>query len=570
MLVSLYIKNFALIRELEIDFDKKFNIITGETGAGKSIIVDALMMLLGERASTEYIREGEKKSIIEGVFEIRKNHPAYKTIKENDFESYDELFIIRREITRSHSRNFLNDTPIQVALLKKLGDLLVDFHGQHDHQLLLNKDSHIRLLDSLADAEKELSDYSDKYCELLGELKRYKSLLEEDKYLQDKQESYKFELEQINKVNPKEKEDEEIERSLKINENAEFLTETSYGIFSELYGKETSAYNKLNQALQDLNSLRDIDEEFEPFVKDLESAIIAVEEISKFANDYRSGIEFNPEEIETLRERMFNLNRLIKKYGGLNEAIKRREELTNELDAIENRDEIIKESEKRIIELKKELGKIAESISENRQAASRKIKRSIEGTLKQLGIQYAQFETKIKREEIENTETLSELSVIINGKNFKAYRDGADRIEFFISPNKGEKPKPLSQIASGGEISRIMLALKHVLADSDELPMLVFDEIDAGISGGIAQKAGVIMKELAKRHQIISITHLAQICALADKNIHVKKYEMNGRTIIEASSLDENEKLEETARLISGEKITKAAIESAKDLMNIE
>lgn len=569
MIKYLYIKNFALIDELELEFGKKLNIITGETGAGKSIIVDALMLLLGERASIEYIRQGEKKAVIEGRFVLKKEQQVYQDIIDQDYEIENNEIIIRREISAKNSRSFLNDSPIQVSLLKTLGNHLVDFHGQHDHQLLLDKESHITILDSFINDNNLLGEYKIQLNELSNLINDYKSTLKNEQDLKNKYDLIQFELNAIMSISPTENEDIELESKLNIMENSEILFQNSSDLYNILYDQEGSIYDNLIKASKILNLLSDIDKNFKDYVNDLKASIINIEEISKFSNNYSSEIEFDPDIIENHRERMAKLKLLIKKYGSIKSTLDKKNELENTLNLIENFDSEINKISDNINLLKIESGKIAKQISNKRLDAAGYLELDIMNKLNELGIANSQFTIKIKQIPIKNLK-VEDRSVIIGNKSFQTFDDGVDVVEFLISANIGEEPKQLAAIASGGEISRIMLAIKSILAESDQLPILIFDEIDTGISGKIAQKVGLAMKSLSKSHQIISITHLPQICGLADRNIFVEKITKNKRTIINAKLLNEEEKINETARLLSGKSITKSTIESAKELIQIK
>jgi len=566
MLEKIFIKNFALIPELELDFNQGLNIITGETGAGKSIIVDALMLLLGERASIEYIRQGEKKAIIEGVFNIPTSHKTIQSFKSEGYDFDDEKVIIRREITDKNSRAFLNDTPIQVNSLKKLGDFLVDFHGQHDHQLLLQTESHIDLLDIFAKVNVLKADYQQSFSQLKVQIDNLHSTLRKEKTLKDRIDYINFELKEIEKVNPKIDEDTEIENELRIKENAELLYQLSSEINTSLYEDENSVYKKLQSVKKQLNQITKIDAKFSQFLDDFSSILVNIEELSNFASDYKSGIDFDAQSIEELRERSITLKGLIKKYGSLKNAVIKREELISELRLAENFDDEIRKLKDEIHHHKSIVKDKAQKLSRKRQQSAAVLEKHVVNMLIELGVPHSEFKV-VFSQVIENSADDYSLTITTNQDKVKLFENGWDIVEFYISTNKGESPKPLALTASGGEISRVMLAIKSIAADSENLPMLVFDEIDSGISGRIAQKVGIAMKKLAGKHQIISITHLPQICALADKNIHVEKHEINGRTIINAHSLTKDEKLKETARLISGENITDASLKSARELM---
>ncbi|MGA2298155.1 MAG: DNA repair protein RecN [FCB group bacterium] len=572
MLTTLQINNFALIDSLEIEFTKGLNIITGETGAGKSIIVDALMVLLGERASPDLIREGENKAVIEGLFLLQKGHPVLDIIKENDIDSDKNELLLRRELlSKGTSRCFINDTPVQVNLLKKIGDNLVDFHGQHDHQLLLNKDVHIGILDIFADTKLLKKKYSIIYHELKDLINQYTILTDRENSSKTKEESLKFELKEITKVNPVADEDDLLEKELKIKENSELLYSQTSELLNILQNEESSVQKGIIQSIKILDNLKQIEPEFDIFYNECKTINVTLNEIIKFTSDYNSNIDFNSERLEEIRERLQALKGLKKRYGSIASALDRLEKLDKELLLIENLDVEIERIKNNIKNKKIELGSIALELSNKRHSGAKIFENKIVNTLKSLGVESAIFRVLINKEEIESgNSTLNKISVLINGKEYPAFFDGVDIIEFYISTNKGEIPKPLIQVASGGEISRIMLSIKSIVANSGELPILVFDEIDIGISGKIARKVGLTMKNLGLAHQIIAITHLPQIAALADRNISVKKIVKKDRTIVTALVLDMKDKVEEIAKLLSGEKITEISLKSAKELMNLE
>lgn len=566
MIEKIYIKNYALIDELELTFDKNFNVITGETGAGKSIIVDAMMLLLGGRASTENIRQGESRSVIEGIFNISGYPEIQKLLEENQLSENSTSVIVRREISTKISRAFINDVPVNINFLKNFGDLMVDFHGQHDHQLLLKPESHLSVFDSLIDNDTQKKEYNLQFINLNRLIEKYKFLINNRlKFLQQK-DYFEFELKEINKVNPQQNEYDDLINELKIKENYELLFQLTSEIANVLYNDENSIYDRLLKVSKQLNQLREIDKSFENFSADLDSAIILIEELAKFSSSYCNNIEFNPEAIQNIRERIVNLNILIKKYGSLENALKRKMELEASLNISENYDQEINSLEMEILSLKKNLYKLASSISQTRKQYAKIFEEKINNLLFELGFNYSNFKVNFDLN-YSNDDSITSLS--LKEKNaivgFTEY--GIDKLEFYISTNKGEQPKPLSNIASGGEISRIMLAIKSIAAGSYNLPILIFDEIDTGISGRIAQKVGIAMKKLSQFHQIISITHLPQICALSTQNIFVDKIEKDSRTIIKAKILNEEEKLKEVARLISGENISESALDSAKALI---
>lgn len=566
MLKSLYIKDYALIDLIEINFSKGLNIITGETGAGKSILIDAMSLLLGERASSEVVRKGAEKSIVEGIFEVGKNNNIEKLCVENEIDFSDEL-IVRREISlKGTNRCFLNDSPVSLSLIKEIGDLLVDLHGQHEHQSLLRVETHIDFLDQVADVEKLLAQYHDEYRRINLLHSELKSLKENESFLKEKKELYAFQINEIDNVNPQLDEDEKLEDELNILENSERLLIIANEIYDSIYESENSVIDATGLIKNKLLEIIQIDKSLESTFTNLESAIVFLNEVASSIRSYKDKINLDPERLEEIRERIGSLTLLKKKYGGsLKAVIEHRDKIGKEFELAENYSERISQIELLIDKSRIKLGEIAKQLSLQRNLAAKKIKKEIESTLKLLGIPDSRFEVKIKNQIEENS---SSHFILIDGKKYQYNEKGFDFVEFFISTNIGEDIKPLVKVASGGEISRIMLALKSVLAKSDKLPILIFDEIDTGVSGRVAQKVGQVLHELASNHQIIAITHLPQIAGLADTHFAVEKNKINERVVSKIKLLNEDERVKEIAKLISGEVITETAIQSAKELMN--
>lgn len=572
MLKSLNIKNFAIIESISLDFIDGLNVITGETGAGKSIIVDALTMLTGQRASPEYVRKGSKKSIIEGVFSFNDSHPVFQLIETHEFDSYENEIIIRREISVSgNSRAFLNDTPVNLGILKQFGELIIDFHGQHDHQSLLKAENHLKIIDIISENEDILKDYQSAISALKKNINDYNELKSKENKLKEKYEIQKYKLNEINEVSPEPGEDDTLEKELKLLENSEDLHNYTAEVYSLIFDGDDSAYNKISESLRLIDQLSRIDSAFDEYKNEIKSASISINEISSFVNDYHENINFDPDRIEDIRVRLLELKGLIKKYGAIESIIEERDKIEQELAIIDNFDNELDEIKEQILNNQKSAGILAKKLSQSRQTSAEKFEKSIIKTLKYLGIENSSFKTEFTDRKLDsynpNTDFASEIVVKIGKEYFKAYDNGIEKVEFLISTNKGEEPKPIANIASGGEISRIMLSIKSHIAAQDQLPMLVFDEIDIGISGRIGQKVGKAMKELSKSHQIISITHLPQIAALGDRNFIVEKTETAERTSANTRIIENYDKIHEIAKMLSGEKITDAAIKSAKELI---
>ena len=566
MIKSLEVKDYALIEHIHAEFGKGLNIITGETGTGKSILIDALGLLLGERASSEVLRKGANKSIVEGIFDIRGNKKVEAILSENEIEFSSEL-IIRREISlKGSNRCFLNDTPVQLSVIKETGNFLVDLHGQHEHQSLLRTETHIDYLDEFGKYDDLLEKYSVSFSELNKIKNELELLKKREATIRERKDIIDFQVKEIDNVSPEENEDDKLNEQLKILENSETLAELTSEIYQLLYESESSVHDSIVKIKSDLAKLTGIDKTFEESSKEIETVLTLIKDISSFVNSYTSKIELDQEQIDGVRERLSAINILKKKYGGsVSSVLEQRKKLGDEADLAENFSGKIKELENRLNEQRKECGKLAQEISMKRNETAKEIKKGIEDSLKQLGIAYPEFQTEIKNE-ISGNENF----IIVDNKHYQYSSKGIDEVEFFISTNKGEDPKPLVKVASGGEVSRIMLALKSTLANNDKLPLLIFDEIDVGVSGRIAQKVGQSLKELSKYHQVIAITHLPQIAGMADQHYLIEKTTKQSRVISSIKKLKEMERVTEVAKLLSGEKVTESSLESARELMEFK
>lgn len=565
MLKSLQIKDYALIENIFVEFDKGLNIITGETGAGKSILLDAMSLLLGERASVESIRKGADKSVVEGIFEASNNRKIIEFLKHNKIDFSDEL-IVRREISNKGSnRCFINDTPVNLNLIKEIGSFLVDLHGQHEHQSLLKSETHIEALDEYAGTNNLLEDFKRLLNQVTKEGAELKSIKEKESIIKEKKDLYSFQIKEIDKFSPQEGEEEKLLEELKILENSEKLLELTNLVYNLLYESDGSVQEILGKIRGGIKELREIDKSFEDANEELNSVLTLINDIAVFVRNYKDKIELDPSRLEAARNRISEYNSMKKKYGGSVKALlEHRKKIGEEFNLAENFTEQISIKTENLNTLRIECGLKAKELSEKRKEAVLKLAPEIEKILMNLGIQNATFNVKFINESVSSE---LENHLIVENKKVKYNRSGIDDVEFFISLNAGEDVKPLIKVASGGEISRIMLSLKTILAKSEKLPLLIFDEIDVGVSGRIAQKVGEALKSLASYHQIIAITHLPQIAGLADTHYLVEKKETDGRTVSAIRKLINDERIKEVAKLISGENITEASLKGAKELI---
>lgn len=571
MLKSLSIKNYALIESIDIDFESGLNILTGETGAGKSIIIDALGLILGDRASAEVVRKGSEKAIVEGFMGVSKNRRVREVLEQNAIDPQDDV-ILRREVSaKGQSRCFVNDTPVTLAVLKELGDYLVDLHGQHEHQSLLRSETHIGLLDEYGNLEGMIQEYRTSYDRLTGLFASLRELTQKEKELKEKRELYEFQIKEIDAVDPRAHEEQDLENALRILENSEKLFEATSKLYNLLYDGEQAIYDSLVKARNQLEDLAEIDNAFVEAKEECASAATIIGELTKFIQSYNSKIEFNPEQLEQIRERLGHLALLKKRYGGSIEAvIEHREKIGKEFAIAENFEVEIKKLQEYIDSERKVCSAAAQRLSAKRRELVGKISASVCEELAKLGIASARFDIQIQNRTLAKMDGQPAHAYVKLGRDyFEATPLGIDIVEFYLSTNSGEDVKPLVKVASGGEVSRIMLALKSILAKADRLPLLVFDEIDVGISGRIAQAVGKSLKSLSEFHQVIAITHLPQIAGLADCHFAVEKKEARQRTSSTIRKLTDEERVREVARLLSGEDVTESGLSGARELMTV-
>ena len=562
MLTRLYIKNFALIEEAVIEFGPGLNVITGETGAGKSILIGALNSILGGPVNAELVRKGASACAVEGFFELDAPDQVAR-LADLGVLLEDGQLILRREIRgQGRSRAFVNGQGQPIKQLKQIGAILVDLHGQHEHQSLLDPKLHARFLDAFADlddhrrlVEQHWRAYRDSVAHLDRLCTERDSLAAED-------ELCAFQLAEIRLLSPRPGEEPEIERKLQVLENAETLSQGGLQLYDRLYQREGAVYEILGQVRRQLDRLRAIDPALGPQAAALEELIYEVEDLAGQLRDYARSIEVHPGRADELRERRDGLRALKKKYGGtLDAVLERARELAARKDRADRlRDELAQAAERRDQALAK-FATCCLALSAARQQASTILSRSLIAALGELGMAKAQFYI-----ELATTEDPAGI-VQRDGRRYAAGAHGMEHIAFHISANAGEPPRPLARIASGGEISRVMLALKEAVAGRDLVSTLVFDEIDAGISGRIAAAVGRKLQALSAAHQTIVITHLPQIASLADQHFSVRKQQEQQRTTTEVVLLDATARAEEIAYLLAGETISDTARQHAREML---
>lgn len=551
MLAELNIKNFAIIDSLNINFENGFNVLTGETGAGKSIIVDAVELVLGGRASSEMIRSGCDEAVVEASFEISDSKELSKEIGEMGIEA-DGTLLIKRVVSASgKNKVFINGSMATLNMLSDIGDRLVDIHGQHEHQSLLKVERHINILDEFAGLAPLGQEMARIYSELNRVRDELQSLNASEAENVKKLDLLKFQSDEIEKAALKEGEEEVLSGERKLLSNAERLFDAGNTALELLYSQSGSALELVKKAGSKVVEIATLDESLKATEETINSAYASIEDAAMTLRDYIGKISFEPERLNEIEERLDLIGKLKRKYGNaVSEVLKYKEEVDKELSGIEQAGERIAELEKESERLKAKGFDIAESLSGKRKKAAQELKKKVEGELSDLGMKKTVFEAKNER--------YNDISA-----------KGVDNIEFLLSSNPGEAPKPLSKIASGGELSRIMLALKKVLAGPSGIPTMVFDEVDAGIGGGTAEVVGRKLKEVAQGKQVLCITHLPQIAAMADLHYAVSKHEEKGRTVTAVKRLEKSDRVDEVARMLGGITITDATKRHAEEMLKV-
>lgn len=555
MIKQLILDKLAIIDYSDTEFVAGFNALTGETGAGKSLMVTALLLLSGVRADYSLIRRGEKICTITGVFESPDNEDVKSILLEITDSTDASEIVITRELRESGvSRIFLNGFPISIKQLKSLSTHLLDIHSQHSHQKLFNLSHHIRLFDEAANYQDLLLSYRKVYKGLREKLRDLEKLKQE---LADAQKLFdynKFVLQELDNVNPKENEEEELKKELDLLENSEIITNNSKALAELLYESEDSVYEKVKIALSFLKKLSDYNSDAQAYIKELEPILISTKEISEYGNSFLSGVEYNPFRIEEIRNRLQTLNKLYRKYGDFIELQEYRKSLAEQVEKVNTAEESMDLLQMDIADLVKKLSPIAKEISDARKSFAIDFSKNITDSIREMEILSGNFSVRIE------TRSIKDLYADAFDEN------GIDELEFLFTANAGEELKPMRETASGGEMSRIMVALK-ALSNSSTDASLVLDEIDTGISGEAGVKVGKKIQKIAQKQQIIAISHLPQIAAKSHRHIFVYKEEKDGKTFSQTKTLREDDKQLEIARLFSGASPSEAALQSAKELM---
>lgn len=547
MLSLLHIENIAVIERADISFDRGFNVLTGETGAGKSIVIDAISAILGERAYRDMIRTGTAKAAVRGVF---TDVPELDWFSENGVE-YDPETVIQREIYLD-GKNIcrVNGSLVSVSILRKLGIQLINIHGQHDSASLFDEDNHMSFLDAFGDTEESLKDYSEQYS-LVSSLRRQidKLTMDEGEKLR-RMETLKYQIEEIERANLEPGEDEALEERRKLLQNAEKLSDGLEEASACLYGGEDrdGAASLLAQAEYALNRLTRFTDSFGEILARVSDLKYQVQDVAEEVLSAREELSYSAEELEQIEERLDIIHKLRRKYGATcTEILEYLSSAKKELDEMEFADDHLERLKKKLTAAEKGAWEAAYRLRERRKAAAELMAARILTELSELDMPRVQFECRFRETELGPS--------------------GADTVAFYMSANAGEALKPMSKVASGGELARIMLAMKNVLAEKDRVNTLIFDEVDTGVSGRAAQKVAQKLRSVAAHKQVLCVTHLPQMAALANTHLLISKTERSGRTYTEVTPLSLEGRKQELARIIGGANITETTLKSAEEML---
>ncbi|MGX6442693.1 DNA repair protein RecN [Neobacillus sp. K501] len=552
MLAELSIKNFAIIESLSISFEKGLTVLTGETGAGKSIIIDAIHLLVGGRGSAEFVRHGEEKAVIEGLFQIEEEHPIFSKAYEFGIEIEEGMVVLRRDISRSgKSVCRVNGKLVTISILREIGSTLVDIHGQHEHQDLMDETRHLNLLDQFGfdEISYSLSEYKEVFRRYEQTLQRLKSLSENEQQTAHRLDLIQFQFDEIQKANLKLREDEAL-----------FEEKQKLGNFERVFASMQASYNALNgdqrgldwigMVMGHLEDAAALDPTYKDLYESVMNSFYQLEDTARTLRNELDVLEYDPKRLNEIEERLNEINQLKRKYGKtIEEIVEYAAKIEEEIETLQNKETHIGQLEKEITSIKKDLNLEAKELTDVRKRWAEKLTELIHNELKELYMAKTVFEIRFE-------------SIL---PHFA--KNGVDHVEFYISTNPGEPLKPLSKIASGGELSRIMLALKSIFSKHQGVTSIIFDEVDTGVSGRVAQSIAEKIYKVAVDSQVLCISHLPQVAAMADTHLFISKETQGGRTKTGVHPLTAEEKIKEIGRMISGVEITDLTKKHAEELL---
>jgi DNA repair protein RecN (Recombination protein N) len=555
MLNELSIKNFAIIDELHVCFGEGLNVISGETGAGKSIIIGAVSLLLGDRATSDMIRTQADSASVEAIFDIAGNKPLQDKIAAMGFSTGDEL-LVRRVISHAgKNKAFINGQMATLVNLTAVSELLINICGQHEHQVILNAENHIDILDEFGGCLPVRAQYTEiynQYQQIRTQIEKLKDLSQSR---EEKADLFKFQLKEIQDINPQPAEDTALADEKKVLVNFQKLSGWATNAYDLLYGEKDSIMVKLKEVQNQVKEIKKIDSNLQISDVDIESSFIALQETVLQLRDYSKNLFFDSERLAAIDERLELLNRLKRKHGGSLESVfRRKQEIEEYLKTVFSVDEELEKLTKEEEKVQQNLRQNALKLSQIRGQVAKKLQDAVDKEIHALNMPHASFSVNFKKDADDAAEFFGP--------------KGSDEVEFYLTANKGEESRPLNKIASGGELSRIILALKNVLSRTGSVSSIIFDEVDNGIGGAVAEIVGRKLKEVSANHQIVCITHLPQIACFGDKHMYVSKKVVKGRTVTSLEELDSEQKIEEISRMLGGVNVTQKTREHAREMLN--
>lgn len=552
MLKQLYIKNFTLIDELNIQMHPGFSVITGETGAGKSIILGAIGLLLGNRADSKSIKAGRDRCVIEAHFDLSK-YDMQQFFTDNDIDEDLSDTIIRRELTAAgKSRAFINDTPVSQTKMRELGEQLVDIHSQHQNLLLQKEDFQLNVVDIIAQDEKQRKNYEAAYNQYKQANQKLNALKAEIEKNRENEDFLRFQFKELDEAQLQNGEQEELEQEYEMLSHSEDIKTALYQADNHLSGDDGNIIERLKQTSEQLANIKDVYPEVTELLERIDSSYIELKDIAQEVNGLTDHVEFDPARLETINERLDKLNSLQQKFHvrDLGELIETYHQLKEQLSHIDHSDEDVEALEQEVTQLLEKAQKQAKELTAIRTKAAKKVEEEMKQRLIPLGIPNVRFSISLTEKPLSH--------------------DGGDKVSFLFSANKSTPLQPVTQVASGGEIARVMLSLKAMISGAVKLPTIIFDEIDTGVSGKIAEKMAQIMVEMGNHErQVLSITHLPQIAAMGSHHYKVSKEETDNGTISRMTELSQQERVQEIAQMLSGSDVSEAALANAKELLRI-
>jgi DNA repair protein RecN (Recombination protein N) len=555
LLAELSIRNFAIIDSLSVTFNKGLTVLTGETGAGKSIIIDAIGLLIGGRGSTEFVRYGTQKAEIEGLFHIRSGHRVYEKCEEVGISISDEMVVLKRDITDSgKSVCRVNGKLVTLAVLKEIGQSLVDIHGQHETQYLMQPEKHLFLLDSFGDSDfkQRLLRYEECYKEYKEISKQLSQLSRNEQEIAQRIDLLAYQLDEISGANLEPKEDIKLEEEKTKLGNFEKIHEHLQDAYHSLYG-EGKGLELISRALSDFSQVAALDDTLKSDEEQLANSFYVLEELTYKIRDMNDTLEYNPDRLNIIEQRLDEISKLKRKYGNtVEEIVEYGNKIKKELELIQNKDNHIEALKKKQLSILSNLETAGKKLTKKRKETADILKKSIQRQLKELYMEKTEFEVVMEK-----------------SADNPFSKTGMDHVEFFISPNPGEPLKPLSKVASGGELSRVILALKTIFSENQGITAIIFDEVDTGVSGRVAQAIAEKIYSVSVGSQVLCISHLPQVAAMADTHLHISKQSIDGRTVTKVLSLKMDEKINEIGRMISGVEITDLTKQHAKELLQL-